>query len=140
MLVNVAAQSHQARLIKHHRRYRPFIRAITAEIQSLGGRIGENGVVLIIQIWKLYLCSHLYREKRWNKGQILLLDFFCRQRSWSWKNALKVDHGQRRLRRKNSSLGYNLVPFCLNRRRARLRKLDVSLDSRSREERSGNHE
>ena len=66
-------------------------------------------------------------------------DFFCWQRSWSRKIAVKIDHGQRRLRRKNSGLGYDLVPLCLNRRRARFRKLHPSLDSRSREKRSGNN-
>src|SRR4029077_7190904 len=139
VLVNVATQSHQARLVEHYRRYRPFLRAVTPEIKSLGGRIGKDVVILVIQILELYFGSHFYRQERWNERQILLLDFFCWQRGWSRKIAVKIDHRQRRLRRKNSSLGYDLVPFCLNRRRARFWKLHASLDSRSREKRSGNN-
>src|SRR5206468_12440207 len=129
VLMNGATQNHQARLIKHHRRYRPFLRTITAEIKSLYRRIGKDVVILVVEIWKLYLGALFNRQERWNKRQILLLDFFCWQRSWSRKIAVKIDHGQRRLRRKNSGLGYDLVPFCLNRRRTRFRKLHASLDS-----------
>src|SRR6266446_7152242 len=140
MLVNVASQRDQSRFIKNYRRDRPFFRTITAKVKSFGGGIRKNIVISVIQVWKFDSGSHLDRQQRWNERQILLRKLLCWQRSRSRKIAVEIDHRQWRLRRKNSGLGDDLVALGLNRRRARLRKLHASLNSRTRQERSGNDE
>ena len=88
-------------------------------------------MVRVIQIWKLNLRSHLYRQKRWNERQIFLRNLFRWQRSWSRKIAIKIDHGQWRLGGEDSGFGHDLVAFSLDRCRMRFRKLNVSLNSRA---------
>src|SRR5215472_13779702 len=138
VLVYVAPQRHESRIIENDRRDRPFLRTITAKIKSLGWRIGKNIVIRVIEIWKLNPGSHFYRQKRWNKRQIFLRNLFRWQRRWSREVAIEINHGEWRLGGEDSGFGHDLVAFRLDRCRMRFRKLNASLNSRARKKRNGN--
>ncbi len=92
VFVNVAPQRDQTRLIKNLYGNWTFLRAITAEIKSFGGRVGKDVVVSVVKIREFNLRTNSYREKRWNEGQILLRDFFRWQRSWTRESTLEINY------------------------------------------------
>jgi hypothetical protein len=77
MLVNIATQRHQPWHIEDLRRNRFFLRPITAQVETLGGRVGKNIVVgVLLEIRKFHLCAYPHRQERGNKGQLFLHDLF----------------------------------------------------------------
>src|SRR5262249_65261 len=61
VLVNIATQRHKSGLVKNFRRNRPFLRTISAEIESFGRRIGEDAVIGVVEIREFDPCSDLDR-------------------------------------------------------------------------------
>jgi len=85
------------------RRYRPFLRAITAEIKSLDWRIGKDVVIRVVEIWELNSGSHLYAGAREGTSN-LLPDFLLLATKRVAENCRQIDHGQRWLRRRTPAL------------------------------------
>ena len=119
MLVNVAPQCDQARLIENFCRDRAFLRAITANIESLGRRVGKDVVISVVKVREFNPGPNSYREKRWNERQILLRDFFRWEGSWTRESTVEVNHRKRRLRGKYAAFSDDFVSLGLNRRRMR---------------------
>jgi hypothetical protein len=70
VLVNIAPQCDQAGFVENNRRDRPFLPTIPSQIESFRKRIKKNIVIRVIKIWKFNDGADLYRQDRWNEGQI----------------------------------------------------------------------
>ena len=65
-------------------------------------------MISVVKVREFDSGSESYREKRWNERQILLLDSFHWERSWSREIAVEINHRQWRLRGKNAAFSDDL--------------------------------
>jgi hypothetical protein len=129
VFMDIAAKRNQAGHVEDLGRDRLLIRAIAAEIEALGGRVGKDVVIgVFLQVRKFDFRSDLDGQQSRDKGEIFLRDLLCWKALGLRKRTIEIDHGERGICREDATSRDHLVAFGDDRRGPRLGQVDATFN------------